>query len=274
VTSYTGALMRAASGAHFSMPNSVPGTDPRHEHPVNEPDPFDPNVQPPASAEPQGDVWQPQDQTPHTQMTVQPVSHWGQNANPVPLNVHSFAANNATQSRMLGVHSHVDYRPDQYVPYTHATEGRSIEFMEGRESAYAGQSVPDEMSYLVAGKNAYDFTNQPNEVYSGDAANVGRYRLGYTVNEFGSYDFWTKQGQDGMLRAYTGLEPAVPVDKPRIEDSAPYTPNSSGTTTWTLPAFQVPSFFASPSETASTDYEMVNGDVMASSGSFSDDGRM
>lgn len=266
---YSGSLVRSA---HFAFRPPVPGVNPEHERPDPDPDPFTPmqeGVQPAAF-----DVWQPADVSVHTEMQQRPISHWGHLQAPVPSSVPSEVAGIAATARMIATHSAVDYRPDVYVPYKHADQGRIIEWTPGREPWQAGESVPDESAYLQAGRNAYDRTNEPNEVYGGDAPNVGRYRLGNRTEDFGVYEFWTKQGQDAELRAYTGLEPAFPVDKPRVEDSAPYTPNSSGTQTWTLDAFQVPSMFGLPSETASTDYEAATeGSYWAPSG-FDDGGRM
>lgn len=246
---YSGALMRAA---HFAYRPPVPGVNPEHEKPDPDPDPFQPDhgdVQPAAF-----DMFQPEDMSVHTEMQDRPVSHWGFLQAPVPSNVQSEVAGIAATARMLVNHACVDYRPEQYPVYRHADQGRSIEETVGRPSAYAGENVTEDMAYLVMGKNAYDATNKPNEVYGGDSPNVGRYRLGLTRTDFGRYEFHMKQGQDAQLRAYTGLEPAFPVDKPIIENAAPYTPNTSGSS-YITPAFQVPSMFAVPSETALTDFE-------------------
>lgn len=266
---YSGSLVRSA---HFAFRPPVPGVNPEHEKPDPDPDPFQPKQEGVQAAS--FDVWQRDDLSAHTEMQQRPISHWGHLQDPVPSSVPSEVAGIAATARMIANHSCVDYRPDIYVPYKHAEQGRSIEFVPGRSPWQAGEAVPDESAYLQAGTNAYDRTNEGNEVYGGDAANVGRYRLQNQINQFGMYEFWTLQGQDAQLRAYTGLHPAMPVDKPRVEDSAPYTPNSSGTTTWTLPAFQVPSMFAVPSETASTDYEASQGGSYWAASDFEDGGRM
>jgi hypothetical protein len=248
-TAYSGALTRAA---HFAFRPPVPGISPEHEHPDPDPDPFQPVQEGVQQA--QFDMFQGEDVSVHTEMQARPFSHWGYLQAPVPSSVPSETAGVAATTRMLANHSQVDFRPDVYVPYKHADQGHTIEYVGGRQPWQAGESVPDDMAYLVMGKNAYDQTQQPNEVYSADQ---GRYRLGVWTPNFGVYQFWTKQDQDAQLRAYTGLVPAMPVDKPRVENSAPYTPNSAGTTTWTTPAFQVPSMFALPSETVLTDYEQA-----------------
>jgi hypothetical protein len=166
---------------------------------------------------------------------------------------------------MVANHSQVDYRPDTYPVYKHADQGRSIQFVGGRAPWQAGESVPEEMAYLVMGRNAYDQTNQPNEVYSADQ---GRYRLGTTITDFGVYTQNTKVGQDAELRAYTGLTPdLIPLDKPVPENAAPYTPAVSGSS-YVTPAFQIPSMFALPSETALTDFEVAKGDDLVGGGGF------
>lgn len=267
---YSGALTRSA---HYAYRPPVPGVNPEHLKPDPDPDPFSP-VPEGVTAAPY-DVWQPQDATPYTEMVDRPVSHWAHLQPPVPSSVPGETAGIATTVRMIANHSQVDYRPNTYVPYKHASQGRSIEYTPGRMPWQAGESVPDESAYLQMGQNAYDRTNGTTEVYSGDEPNVGRYRLGNRVEMFGLYEFWTLQGQDAELRAYTGLEPQFPVDKPRLEDSAPYTPNSRGTDTWTLDAFQVPSMFGLGSETALTDYEAgTTQSYWAGAADFDEGGRL
>jgi len=243
----------AARNAHYSFRPPVPGVNPEHEHPDPDPDPFQP-VMEGVQAAPY-DVWTPEDIPTHTEMQDRPVDHWAHLQPPVESAVPGEVAGIATTVRMVHNHAQVDYRPDSYPNYKHATQGRTYRFVPGREPWQAGESVADTMAYLVMGKNAYDQTQAPNEVYGGDAVNVGRYRLGYSTEDFGHYDFPQKQGQDGELRAYTGLSPAFPVDKPRLEDTAPYTPNSRGTDRYLTPAFNIPSMFALPGETSATDYE-------------------
>jgi hypothetical protein len=263
---YSGSLVRSA---HFAFRPPVPGINPEHEKPDPDPDPFTPmpeGVTPAAY-----DMWQPQDASSHSPMQQRPFSHWGYLQQPVPMAVPSETAGIAATARMIANHSQVDFRPDTYVPYKHADQGRSIDYITGRGSTESGETISDDMAYLVMGTNAYDRTNQPNEVYSADE---GRYRLGTRIDQFGIYEFWTKQGQDAQLRAYTGLVPAAPVDKPRVPDSAPYVPNSSGTTTHLFGAFQVPSMFSLPSETASTDYEASGMGGYFDPSGFDDGGRM
>lgn len=269
-TPYSGALQRSA---HYAYRPPVPGINPEHERPSPEPDPFSPPPDGATTRPVSADVWQPGDLPVHTDMVVGPRPHTTPLQPPVPSNVHQDQANIAATTRMLDNHSRVEYRPDLYPLYRHADQGHAIDWYTGRPSRDAGITVPDNASFLVAGRNAFDFTNQPNEVYTGDAPNVGRYRLQANQQDFGLYRFWTKQGQDAWLRAYQGLSPDFPVDKPRVPDSAPYTPNSSGTTRWTLSQWQVPSIFGLPSETASTDYQLASAPAEGAGG-FDDGGRM
>jgi hypothetical protein len=251
-TAYSGALQRAA---HFAFKPPVPGVNPEHEHPSPEPDPFNPVPAQEAGAV-AGDVFQPEDVPVHTEMRQDVIDHWGHLQAPVPSNVPRETAGLAATARMLANHSQVLYRPNTYAPYKHAEQGRSISFTDGRMPWQAGETVPDDMAYLVMGKNAYDQTQQPNEVYSADQ---GRYRLGVGITDFGLYQSFQKIGQDAELRAYTGLTADLsPIEKPTVQDAAPYTPAVSGSS-YVTPAFQVPSMFALPTETALTDYEATTG---------------
>lgn len=265
---YSGALMRRP--ARYAARPPVPGVNPEHLRPDPDPDPFAPEVE--AVSRP-GDVWQPQEVTVHTEMRERPVSHWANLQAPVPSAVPSEVAGIATTARMLANHGVVDYRPDTRVPYKHASQGRSIEYVPGRAPWQAGEDVPEGSAYLQAGTNAYDRTNQPTEVYGAGDSNVGRYRLGVEIQAHGLYEFWTFQGHDPQLRAYEPLAPALPVDKPRLGETSPQTPNSRGTETWTPPvAFQVPSLFGLPSETSVTDYATATEAEAAGPVSEFDDG--
>lgn len=267
---YSGALGRAA---HYAFRPPVPGINPEHEKPDPEPDPFNPVPENVAAAP--YDVFQPEDVSVHTEMQQRPIEHWAHLQPPVPSSVQREVAGIATTTRMLANHAQVDYRPEQYPVYKHASQGRHLAFVRGRDPWQAGEQVSEEMAYLVMGKNAYDQTNAPNEVYAGDGANVGRYRVGYGVEDWGLYEYSQMQGQDAVLRAYTGLEPAFPVDKPQPQNTAPYTPNSTGTANFLTPAFQIPSMFAQPGETALTDYEAAETtDYWTAGGGFLDEGPM
>ena len=267
---YAGALTRSA---HYSRYTPVAGVAAEHIEPDPEPDPFQPA---PEGVRPaMYDVWQPEDVSVHTEMQATPFDHWAHVRPPVGSNIAQSASVLAEQARMLANHAQVDYRPDTSRKYRHASQGRSIEVTAGRMPWQAGEDVPDGSAYLQAGTNAYDRTNAPNpDVYGGDAANVGRYRLGNRFEMWGLYTLPGKVGLDTQLRAYTGLQPDFPVDKPRIEDAAPYTPNSSGTATWTLNPFQIPSLFSAPSESAMTDREASQGAGQFTGGGFDDRGRM
>lgn len=255
---YSGALSEAA---RFPRYTSVPGVSGGHVEPTEEADPFSP--EPTGVQQTTADVWQPQDVSQQTEMIMRPVSHWADLESPVPSNIEGPDEDIAATTRWLANHSQMDYRPDLYVPYKHATQGLSIDYTDGRRPQ--GPSL----EALQMGRNSYDITNAPSEVYGGD-----RYRVGTWVEIHGQYQFWTKQGQDGWLRAYAGLEPQLPVDKERVADSAPYTPNSSGTSTWAPgSAWQAPSSFALPSETASSDF-VLSMEGQAPEDEFDDGGRL
>jgi hypothetical protein len=262
---YSGTAVR---GAHYAVRPSVPGFNVDHVTPDPEPDPFNPAPDVPSNQT--GTVWA--DPADFAQISNQPnlaqvpVSHWFDGQPAVPAGTgHEFTPvaqrMQAFQERMLVDHEQVNYVPDGIRLYQHATEGQRNEFNVGRPSQFAGETITDgPLAGLQNGRNAYDATNQANEVYTGDDANVGRYRLGRKTNLFGLYEYPIgKFGQDALLHAYTGLSPYAPVDKPPMSNTAPYTPNSTGTAHW-APAQpnQVPSMFALPSETAITDYSAIN----------------
>jgi hypothetical protein len=269
-TAYSGALLRSA---HYAFRPPVAEVDPGHLTPHETGDIFDPR--PAAVAGQAGDVWQDLEATDHSEMVAREFSHWG-NAPlaPLPSDLHPAVKHKAETERIVTNHLVVDFRPDTWttIPYRNAGMGVALPYTQGRGPIQEGEAIDPDLGYLVAGKNAFDYTNAPNEVYGGDpGSSGGRRRLGYWTPRFGIYEFWTKQGQDAEVRAYTGLVPAFPADKPRIEDAAPYTPNSSGTATWIQPSYQDPSQFTLPAETIMTDYTaQAWGDQTA--GSFEDTG--
>lgn len=252
---YSGYTTRAA---HFSSRPSVPGVNDDHFHPDPEPDPFNPQPVPPASQA--GTVWS-QDNPTHTahsdeSLVTQGISHWYAGQAPVASGVPYGTAQQAMQERMMVDHEDSNYIPDSARLYQHFSEGMANLFTVGRPAQNANEDPGANLQYLVNGTNSYDHTNEPNEVYAGAPENVGRYRLGLNLQTFGLYETpLGKFGQDASLRAYTGLTPAFPVDKPQMTNTAPYTPNSTGTTHW-APAVpnQWPSMFALPADTVMTDY--------------------
>lgn len=265
---YSGYTTRAA---HFASRPAPPGLNADHTTPNPEPDPFNP--QPDVPSGQAGDAWASESFAGSSNMpnlAQVPVSHWYAGQNAVPSGVPYASAQQAMQERMMVDHMDTNYVPDSIRLYQHATEGQINDFVVGRMPWNAGEALPDGVAYLANGRNSYDQTNLPNEVYQGDAANVGRYRLGVKTNIFGLYESPIgKFGQDAELRAYTGLAPAMPYDKPAMTDTAPYTPNSTGTTHWApAPSAQTPSNFALPSETALTDYATASGNVVG--GGFED----
>jgi hypothetical protein len=254
---YTGAALRTA---HFAVRPSVPGVNVDHTTPDPEPDPFNPVPDQPRN-QAGYDVWtvDPEHAGPSNQPNLAqvPVSHWWDGQPSVPTGIPYERAQQAMQERLIADHSVASYVPDGIRLYLHATEGQTNDFVVGRPSQYAGQEITEgPLAGLINGTNGYDQTNLPNEVYAGDSANVGRYRLGVKTNVWGLYENPIgKFGQEATLHAYTGLHPAFPVTRERMENTAPYTPSSSGTDHW-LPAapYQKPSLFSLPSETAITDY--------------------
>lgn len=255
----------AARAAHFASRPPPPGLNPDHTTPNPEPDPFNP--QPTVPANQAGDVWDVEEFAPLTNqpnLAQVPVTHWYPGQNAVPSGVPYARAQQAMQERLMVDHSDTNYVPDSVRLYQHVSEGQANLFTVGRMPQNAGESLPDGVAYLANGKNSYDQTNLPNEVYQGDAANVGRYRLGVKTTMWGLYDYpLGRFGQDANLRAYTGLSPAFPTDKPHMDDTAPYTPNSTGTAHWAPAASNnVPSLFGLPSETALTDYTQAAGNVV------------
>lgn len=269
---YSGAALRAG---HYGVRPSVPGVNADHTTPDPEPDPFNPV--PTVPADQGGTVWgyEPAHAGPSNQPNLAqvPVSHWYAGQPAVPSGEPYARAQLAMQERMFADHSETNYVPDGIRLYQHATEGQINEWQIGRVPQMSGASIPDgPLAGLQNGKNGYDATNVPNEVYAGDPANVGRYRLGVKSNVFGLYENPIgKFGQDALLHTYTGLVPALPTEKEPMTNTAPYTPNSTGTAHWfpSVP-YQVPSLFSLPSETAMTDYAVAKNDDFVSD--FADDG--
>lgn len=262
---YTGTAVQAAQ-AHYGARPSPPGINADHLHPDPEPDPFNPV--PATPPDQSATVWisdgydeSAAGQSNMPNLAQIPVSHWYPGQPAVPSGEPYARAQQAMQERMMVDHGDTNYIPDSIRLYQHFSEGQINDWIIGRPPVAAGQTIPEgPLAGLQYGRVSYDAVNQPTEVYSGDAPNVGRYRLGVKSNMWGLYESPIgKFGQEGMLRAYTGLYPAFPFDKPPMQATAPYTPNSTGTTHWqpAKPA-QSPSLFAVPSETALTDYAVAS----------------
>jgi hypothetical protein len=272
-TPYSGTATRAA---HFASRPPVAGVNADHFTPDPEPDPFNPVPDTPkdqAGTVLVGD--QDEAQMSNYPTIGQPIRHWYAGEPAVQSGVPYATAQLAMQERMMVDHENSNYVPDSVRLYQHWSEGQANEFTIGRMPQNAGADPGENLQYLVNGRNSYDHVNQPNEVYAGDAANVGRYRLGVKTNVFGLYQNPVGRfGQDAQLHAYTGLHPAFPTDKEQIQDAAPYTPNSQGTQHWLPASFaQIPSLFALPSETVLTDYTTATESDMPVS-DFDDRGRL
>ena len=256
---YSGTATREA---RYRWRPPVPGINRDHFVPDPEPDLFNPVPDTPDAQG--GTVWQHETDHAHTSgyptLAQVPVTHVYNTPPPAGAGVPTALRMQYMQERFVEVHGQSNYIPDSIRLYQHATEGTDAQWIVGRMPVAAGATIPDgPLSGLQYGRNSYDAVNQPNEVYVGDAANVGRYRLGMKTNLFGLYQQPNgKFGQDAMIRSGTGLYPAVPTDKPQVFNTAPYTPNSTGTAHWApAPAAQRPYLFGLPSETAITDRSIV-----------------
>lgn len=256
---YSGALVASnpPPQAWFTVPFVDPGVRTTTD-PVEQPaDIFAPAPVEPDPAAIETDVWGETDDTPNSDYQLIEADHWADRSDPLPLNVVPYDATFVGQDRMVLDHSALDYRQNLMPTYKHASQGRTFDYIQGRAPQNAGEDVPEDMQYLVAGRNSYDFTNQPSDVYQGD-----RYRLGWETAEFGHYDYHTQQGQDAQLRSYEGQAPTFPVDKPPVANPTPMIPNSSGTQTWVMPQAMDVSDFAIPGEDGITDYSLTLDDAV------------
>lgn len=266
-TPYSGAAVRAGN---FRWRPPVPGVNADHTTPDPEPDLFNPVPGTPDAQT--GTVWQYEPQEAHPSgypnLAQVPVTHRYDTPPPVHSGVPYGDAQQAMQNRLLAVHSQQNYVPDGIRLYMHATEGQINQFITGRMPVAAGQEIPDgPLAGLGNGRNSYDQTNGVRaDVYTGDAANVGRYRLGVKTNIFGLYENpMGKFGQDAMLHAYTGLHPALPHSIPRAQNTPPGNPNSNRSSFWGPAAsWQKPRLFSLPSETTITDQSIAAGNDFVS----------
>lgn len=260
----------------FDSRPSVPGVNADHFTPDPEPDPFNPVPDTPAAQA--GTVFTQANRAAGASgmpnLAQVPVTHWYDGQAAVPSGEPYARAQLAMQERMMVDHSDTNYVPDGIREYHHVTEGQTNEFVVGRMPVAAGASIPDgPLAGLANGKNSYDQTNGTTEVYGVGESNVGRYRLGVKTNITGLYENPIgKFGQDALIHSYTGLTPQTPTDKPPMSNTAPYTPNSTGTAHWS-PAQpnQIPSLFTLPSETSMTDFSTTsdgNSDFVDRGGDF------
>lgn len=253
------------AGAHYERTVSVGAVDPGHSQQSAGRGIFEPTPEantPPAP----GDIWTPYDPTPYTGLVPPRPDHTASHgaAVPIPSGVDGERGQNTANDRMVTVHSHADYVPYERPVYKSQRQGHIIVTTEGRAPAPA----PPVEAFLT-GRNGYDFSNPPSEVYGG-----ARYRLGTLTQMFGSYEFWQKQGQDATVRPVVTEAPILPVAKPPIPNSAPYTRNSNGTDRALYPQFQDPRSFTTPSETAMSDYTMATMPAYNPGGFVDDSGRM
>lgn len=251
MTTYSGYLKRRVAYETKPTVHAV-GTDHGPGDVPAQDDLFGPSVEGPVDlAGFQGNVWEPSEDAPLSAYGDDPISHDGHRTPPPPMGLLARLSMYAEQRRMLADHARVQYRPDPARPYRHATQGRAFKWWPGRGSQMAGIDGPD---FLVAGKNGFDFTNQPNEVYSAGDSNVGRYRLGVQQDDIGLYeDPRGLFGQEAWARAQ--ISPTLEYHGDRARPgagppSAPFLPDSS----FVRAPFQVPSGWGLGSETAVTDY--------------------
>lgn len=272
MTLYTGYLKRRVAyetrpTVHAIGTDHGPGDVPPQE------DLFGPSVSGPVDAAGhQADVWEPAEDAPMSAYGDDRISHDGNRSTPVPMGIMARLSMYAEQKRMVADHSRVQYWPDPARPYRHATQGRAFKWWNGRGSQMAGIEGPD---FLVAGKNGFDFTNQPNEVYgSGGDSNVGRYRLGVQQDDIGLYeDPRGLFGQEAWARAQISPTLEYHGDRARAGDgppSAPFLPDMS----FVRDAFQAPSSWTLGSETAVTDYTLATRPAPDGGGDFFDGDEM
>jgi len=270
---YSGTAVR---NAHFASRPPVPGLNKDHFTPDPEPDPFNPVPTPGHSYTDSILTTREEDgpQSDYPTLATQPFHHTYDGQLSVPSGEPYGRAQQAMQERMMVDHSDSNYVPDEYRRYLHATQGQNNQYVVGRMPQNAGVDPGPDLQYLVNGQNSYDHTNEPNEVYAGDPANVGRYRLGYDTKIFGLYQNPIgKFGQDAQLHSYTGQVPQLPQAKPQMTDISPHTWPSTGTAHWEpAPPNQTPSMFSLPSETSLTDATIANEFADGAGGSEFTDG--
>lgn len=272
MTAYSGYLKRRV--AYAARP-TVPGVSAEHgpgDVPPQD-DLFGPSVDGPVdNSGHQQDVWEPAEDAPMSAYGDDRISHDGGRTPPPPMGILARASMYLEQRRMLADHSREHYRPDPSRIYRHATQGRRFQWWPGRGSQMAGIEGPE---FLVAGKNGFDYTNQPNEVYGGGGeSNVGRYRLGVQQDDIGLYeDPRGLFGQEAWLRARISPTLDYHGDRERPGEgppSAPFLPDAA----FVRDAFQLPSGWGLPSETALTDYTLATRPAPDSPGEFYDGDEM
>lgn len=219
----------------------------------------------------QGNVWEPAEDAPMSAYGDDRISHDGGRSTPAPMGLLARISAYAEQRRMLADHSREHYRPDPARIYRHASQGRAFRWWAGRGSQMAGIEGPE---FLVAGKNGFDFTNQPNEVYSAGDSNVGRYRLGMQQDVVGLYeDPRGLFGQEAWARAQISPTLEYHGDRARQGEgppSAPFLPDAA----FVREPFQAPSGWTLGAETAVTDYLLATRPAPEAGGEFFDGDEM
>jgi hypothetical protein len=254
MAAYTGALARAA---YYSTDNAPPGATPDHGLNVAGQDVF---VPPHPDAEVNaGVVWADEyEPAPMGDGPSLPTSHTGVRAVPVPMGTPEWRL--AYTGGMIEAHSHVEYIADARAHYTPATKGMVYEHSPDEGPRDSGVTGPD---WFMVGRNAYDTSNPVNAMNSETG---GRYRLGRRQVILGEYDQPGKYGQDAELRATQFRAPYLPQDTPPVPNPTGRTRSSSGTTTWTLPSFNVPQLYSTPQKEAATDVALSTAPAYAEYG--------
>lgn len=247
MASYTGALARAS---YYAGPLAPPGASPDHGRDVSGDDAFTP---PHPDVDVPGTVWTGDPaMLPTGDGPSLPTTHTGTRAVPVPGGTPD--ARQWFTDRMTYAHSVVEYVSDATPQFTNA--GTSVELVDYPDGGpwAAGITGPE---WFMVGQLGYDVSNPPTEMNS---VTGGRYRLGRRRTIMGEYDQRGEYGQDHELRAVQFRAPYLPQDTPPVADPVGRTKASSGTTTWTLPHFNIPQLFAAPDKEAITDATVLTAD--------------
>jgi hypothetical protein len=259
---YSGAVTRAS----YSRRPPVAGVDMVHakKEPGPNLDPFQPKVEDgPGTA---GTVWdepvQTERQSGVPNRAVLPTTHWWPTPDMPPTAVPDGYTrkqlDQSTQNRRNQIHSFADVIPNSLNRFRPFGLGKQIEWELGRVPRDAGRSA-GELPWLANGRNGYDQTNGTTIVYSGDAANAGRYRVGYTQRVFGIFArTFAKNGQDVIMRAAENQHA-------ELNHGREVKPNALPTTTTILTGrntdpgwhWRAPSAWAAQSATAITDHSML-----------------
>lgn len=245
MAAYTGALARAS---YYAMEVPPAGVTPDHGLQVSGDDVFTPRLEAEAHG---GVVWShEEDPAPMGDGPSLPVSHTGYRATPLPMGTYEPRITHT--DAMIAAHEHVEYISDAKPLNKHATQGVHFEYDPDQGSRDSGVVGPD---WFMVGRNGYDVSNPVNAM---NEMTGGRYRLGRRQIILGEYEQPGFYAQDAELRATMFRAPNLPQDTPPVPNPVGRTKSSSGTATWTLPAFNIPQLYATPGKEAATEVAMVD----------------